>query len=258
MPTGLIFICHGQLAHEKPKGLALAKLIDDTPGFRAFFAENIHSTDGLSQHIFANLERCAGFLAVMHNRGEVTFPGGKLIRGSVWVHQELAIVSFINYQRHAPRHIKVRVFAQRGIQREGLADTLILNPIPFDKDEDLPEQVRAWLTGPDFAEDPVETTRKGLFRKLTSDLTDAHWRYLEVMMVLSGGTTNDVDQSHVLAMLGQMGASGNLDQIQGELVAKGFMWRTTRIDRERGITPTALTPASIDLIADELRMQRPA
>lgn len=104
MATRLIFVCHGQLPNEKPKGLALAKLIDETPGFRAFFAENIHSTDGLSQHIFANLERCDGFLAIMHNRGKVTVAGGKLIRGSVWVHQELAIVGFINYQRHASRH----------------------------------------------------------------------------------------------------------------------------------------------------------
>ena len=58
MPTRLIFICHGQLPEEKPKGLALAELIDNTPGFRAFFAENVHSTDDLTHHIFANLERC--------------------------------------------------------------------------------------------------------------------------------------------------------------------------------------------------------
>jgi len=253
MPTRLIFICHGQLADEKPKGLALAELIDNTPGFRAFFAENVHSTDGLSQHIFTNLERCDGFLAVTHKRGEVRFLEREFTRASVWVQQELAIVSFVNWQRHAARHIKVRVFAQRGIKREGLADTLILNPIEFDNDDQLPDLVREWLTGPDFAEDPIESTREGLFRKLTSDLTDAHWRYLEVMMVLSGGTTNEVDQSHVLAMLGQMGISGDLDRIQGQLVGRGFMWRTTRMDRERGITPTALTPAFIDLIADELR-----
>ncbi len=253
MPTRLIFICHGQLPHEKPKGLALAKLIDDTPGFRAFFAENVHSTDGLSQHIFGNLERCDGFLAVMHKRGEVTFPGGKLTRASVWIHQELAIVSFINYQRHASNHIKVRVFAERGIDREGLADTLILNPIEFERDEQLPDLVLEWLTGPDFAEDAITATREELFRKLTSGFTETHWKCLEVMMVLSGGTTDEVDESNVRSMLGEMKASGDIPGIHRELAIKGFLRRTDRPDFERGITPTALTLGFIDLIADELR-----
>ena len=252
MPTRLIFICHGQLPDEKPKGLALERLINETPGFRAFFAENVHSTDGLSQYIFGNLERCDGFLVVMHKRGKVFWPGGELTRASVWVQQELAIVSFLNYQRHTSRHIKVRVFAQRGIDREGLADTLILNPIPFDKDEELPDQVRGWLTGPDFAEDPIEATREGLFRTFSAGFTEDHWRYLEAMMVVSGGTTNDVNESHVLAMLGHMGYSGT-QKIQSELSANGFLHRTGWPDQQRGITPTALTPAFIDLIAEELQ-----
>ena len=255
MPTRLIFICHGQLPGEKEKGLALRNLIDGIGGFRAFFAEAVHSTDGLSQHIFANLERCDGFLAVMHKRGDVSFYGRTFTRASVWVLQELAIVSFINSLRAPERRIKVRVFAQHGIKRDGLASQLILNTIEFENDDEIPLLVQEWLFGPDFAEDPIESTREGLFRKFSSEFTEDHWRYLEVMMVLSGGTTNEVDQSHVLAMLGQMGISGDLDRIQGQLVSRGFMWRTTRMDRERGITPTALTPAFIDLIAEELRRQ---
>lgn len=255
MPTRLIFICHGQLPHEKPKGLVLAKIIDETPGFRAFFAENVHTTDDLVRHIFGNLEHCNGFLAVMHKRGDVTIPGEKFTRASVWIQQELAIISFVNYLRHASRHIKVRVFAQRGIKREGLADALILNPIEFDKDDELPVLVREWLEGPDFAEDPAETTREGLFRKLTSDFTDDHWRYLEVMMVLSRGTTDDVGESHVLTMLGQMGASVT-QKVTSELRARGFI-EVGSADRSRGIIPTALTPAFIDLVADELRRRGP-
>jgi len=150
MVTRLIFVCHGQLPQERQNGLQLVKLIDSTPGFRAFFAEAVHDTDGLSQHIFANLERCDGFLAVMHKRGEVEFMGTKLTRASVWVQQELAIVTFLNYQRASRRKIKVRVFVQRGIEREGLVETLILNPIPFERDEELPEMVQSWLLGPDF------------------------------------------------------------------------------------------------------------
>ena len=247
----LIFICHGQLPDEKRKGLALAKLINKTPGFRAFFAEDIHSTDGLSEHIFANLEHCDGFLAVMHKRGKVTFPGGKRTRASVWIQQEMAIVSFINYQRHAAHRIKVRVFAERGIDREGLAETLILNPVEFTNDDELPERVREWLAGSDFAEDPAETTRERLFKDLTSDYTDDHWRYLEIMMVLSRGTTDGVGESHVLRMLGRMGISMK-PRVDSELRNKGFIWAGNP-DPTRGIEPTGLTPAFIDLVADELR-----
>lgn len=252
MATRMIFVCHGQLEHEKPKGLALARLIDQTPGFRAFFAENIHSTDALSEQIFANLERSDGFLAVMHKRGDVSFLERRRTRASVWVQQELAIVSFINYQRHAARRIKVRVFAERGIHREGLAETLILNPIEFERDEELPDLVRGWLLGPDFAEDPTTTTREGLFRRMTSKFTEAHWIYLEVMMVLSSGTTNDVAHNHVLAMLGQMAVPSGSDRVENDLLGQGFLVRG-QVDRQRGMQPIALTPGFIDLIADELR-----
>ena len=256
MPTRIIFISHGQLPEEKEKGLALAKLIDGVGGFRAFFAEDVHSTDGLSEHIFGNLERCDGFLAVMHRRGEVTFRDrSPFTRSSVWIQQELAIISFINFQRHASRRIKVRVFAERGIKREGLVDTLILNPIEFEDDNDLSMLVIEWLMGPDFAEDPIATTREELFRGLTANFTGGHWKYLEVMMILSGGTTNVVDESQVHTMLGQMQFSGNMTNIKGELGAKGFIWHTTIPDRERGIIPTSLAAGFIDLIADELRRQ---
>ncbi len=256
MPTRLIFICHGQLQEEREKGLELAKVVNETPGFSAFFAEAVHSTDGLSEHIFGNLERCDGFLAVIHKRGEVDFRGRTFTRSSVWIQQELAIVSFINYQRHPGRRIKVRVYAQHGIKREGVADTLILNPIEFGQDDELPALVREWLTGPDFAEDPVETTREGLFRKLTSGFTENHWRHLEVMMVISGGTTNEVDRSHVLTMLSQMPYSGGA-HIEDELRAKGFIRMSPTADSKRGIWPTCLTASFIDLIADELRRRGP-
>ena len=251
MPTRLIFICHGQLPGEEEKGLALRNLIDGIPGFRAFFAEAVHSTVGLSQHIFGNLERCDGFLAVMHRRGDVSFHGREFTRASVWVQQELAIVSFINSLRAPERRIKVRVFAQHGIKREGLASQLILNPIEFENDDQIPLLVQEWLFGHDFAEDPIESTREDLFRQLTSDFTDAHWSYLQVMMALSGGTTHDVDESHVNTMLSKMTFSGNISNIRSTLAAKGFLWRGGLPDKARGIIPTRLTPGFIDLIAEE-------
>ncbi len=166
-------------------------------------------------------------------------------------------MSFINYLRHAARRIKVRVFAKHGIKREGLADTLILNPTEFDSDDELFALVGGWLTGPDFAEDPIASTREELFRKLTADFKEGHWKYLEVMMVLSGGTTNVVNESHVHTMLGQMQFSGNTLSIKTELGAKGFLWHTTTPDSELGIIPIRLAAGFIDLITDELRRRGP-
>jgi hypothetical protein len=253
MPTRLIFVCHGQLDHEKEHGLALSKLINEEPGFRAFFAENVHDTDGLSQHIFANLERCDGFLAVMHRRGEVKFLDQSFIRASVWVQQELAIISFLNFQRPLERRTKVRLFMQQGIKREGLSDVLILNPTEFENDDDLNAEVIEWLRGPDFQAEPIVTTREGLFQKLTSDFTKDHWRFLEVMMVLSRGTTEPVDVHHVSAMMHAMGGTtAQFQDLLGRVAVAGLLLKG-RLDRERGIEPVELTPGFLDLIAEELR-----
>lgn len=255
MATRLIFICHGQLDHEREDGLRLVSVIDKMPGFRAYFAEAVHDTDGLSQHIFGNLERCDGFLAVMHKRGEVEFLGRRITRASVWVQQELAIVTFLNYQRQAERRSKVRVFAERGIEREGLANVLILNPIEFEHITDLTEKVTQWLKGPDFAPNPIATTREDLFRKITARFNETHWRYMEVMMVLSRNTTNEVDRSHVLTMLGHLGAQNTqISPAEDELRANGIL-HGGYIDRTRNIQPVCLTPGFIDLIADELQRQ---
>jgi hypothetical protein len=252
MATRLIFVCHGQLDHEREGGLRLVKLINDTPGFRAFFAETVHDTDGLSQHIFANLERCDGFLAVMHKRGEVTFLDRHSTRASVWIQQELAIVSFLNYQRHAGSRIKVRVFAQRGIKREGLAEVLILNPVGFERDEDLPRMVSDWLMGPDFADDPIERTREGLFDQIAAQVADLHWHYLEVLMILSLGTTSRVREWLVQRMFQQLGhTTADWRRARDELLALGLT------EVESGPPDIgnvqSLTPGFLDLIADELR-----
>lgn len=257
MLTRLIFVCHGQLDHEKQNGLKLAELIDGTPGFKAFFAEEVHDTEGLSQHIFSNLERCDGFLAVMHKRGEVTHPGGKLFRASVWVQQELAIVTFLNYLRHAGHRIKVRVFAECGIQREGLADTLILNPVAFDRDEDLPGQVLYWLKGPDFKEDPIATTREYLFQKKTADFTATHWSFLEVMMVFSCGSSAEVSQAQVRSAVVELGVpKAESEAAESDLLNRGLT-TPKEYDARKGIQPISIAPAFIDLIADELRRQHP-
>ncbi len=252
MATRLIFVCHGQSPHEKKCGKALEHVINDVPGFRAFFAENVHDTDGLSEHIFGNLERCDGFLAVMHKRGNVLFMKRRLTRSSVWIQQELAIISFLNFQRRGRRRIRIRVFAQRGITREGLTEVLILNPTEFGRDDELPDAVREWLTGPEFAEDSVESTREGLFRSCTERFSDDHWRYLEVLIALSGGKTEPVRESHALTLVTRLGVpQGEIERIRSEIETAGLMKRDFLEHNRIGLD--TLTPGFIDLVADELR-----
>ncbi len=253
--TRLIFICHGQLPHEKQAGLNLKAHVEAPGGFHAFFAEAVQSTDALSEHIFGNLERCDGFLAVMHKRGDVTYPGGRITRASVWVQQELAIVTFLNYLRRGARRVPIRVYAEKGIDPEGLATALILNPIPFAPGDDLRDSVRDWLTGPEFAIDPIASTRDELFRNLTSKFTDRHWTYLQMMMVLSRGTADQVampDLNRVFAQIRFL--SDNPDHVGQELVDAGLI-SPRMFDKERKVDCLRLSPAFIDLVADELRIR---
>jgi len=134
---GLVFISWGQYLPEEIKlGESLATAVTELTPFEGYFAQNVTSLEGLSRNIFGALDRCCGFVGVMHQRGEVPTPdGSKRIRGSVWVEQEIAIAAFLK-QAHG-RDIQVVVYAQRGISREGVRDQLHLNPIEFDGPDDV-------------------------------------------------------------------------------------------------------------------------
>ena len=77
----------------------------------------------------------------MHHRGTIATPhGGTRIRGSVWIEQELAIASFIQYV--LKRKIEVLLYLQRGIFREGIRSQLRLKPIEFDSSADVITHLR--------------------------------------------------------------------------------------------------------------------
>ena len=75
---------------------------------RPVLADQQNTLDGLVTNIFGALDRAAGLIAVMHDRGEIATPKGTLSRGSVWVEQELAIVAFIHHVLR--RHIEVALY----------------------------------------------------------------------------------------------------------------------------------------------------
>jgi hypothetical protein len=147
----LVFISCGQCPGEETAlGKAVVELVNGTPGLKAYFAENQASVAGVAEHILKALDRAAGFIAIMHHRGEVTTPSGTHTRASVWIEQEIAIVSFLQATREGD--IPIAAYAQKGIHREGLRDKIMLNPVSFTTNSEVLADLRrvlpTWSTEP--------------------------------------------------------------------------------------------------------------
>lgn len=130
--TPLVFISCGQFTPEEIRlGKQIAKLVKEQTGATGYFAQNQTSLDALTDHIFKALDTAAGFIAVMHKRGQVTDLKGEVdrTRASVWVEQEIAIASFIQKTRNA--NLKVQAYIEEGITLEGAREKLMLNPMVF-------------------------------------------------------------------------------------------------------------------------------
>lgn len=120
MVRKLVFVSCGQeTGDETALGQQLCLTIDDFPGAKSFYAQLVHSPGDLNSEVFSALHRCDAFFAVMHDRGTVSF--GKYepaSRGSVWIHQEIAILCYRMFFQK--RRIPTRVYAQEGVLLEGV------------------------------------------------------------------------------------------------------------------------------------------
>jgi hypothetical protein len=168
----IIFISCGQVtAEEKALGLKIREAIDNSGIFQGYFAENQSSLEGVTQHIFAQLERCFGLVCVMHARGEVSSPYGTTVRASVWIEQEIAIAAFITGIQG--RKIRIRVYLQKGIHREGVRDKVLINPKEFETGDeiltDLPLVIHEWSQ--EFAGQET-TTHREVLENLLLELRD--------------------------------------------------------------------------------------
>ena len=95
MANKLIFVSCGQLTEaEKSVGVLLKAVVDGTSGFEAYFAGAVHDLDALAHHVLEGIQRCAGAIVVLHDRGVVMHSDGAKWghRSSVWVNQEVAIL----------------------------------------------------------------------------------------------------------------------------------------------------------------------
>ncbi len=125
----LIFISCGQYTQaEKQLGADVCALLRELrPDVEPYFAENQSDAEGLSNHILKALFRSAGFICIMHERGELKTPDDKrIIRGSLWIEQEIALTTMMNVC--LDRSIPVLFYCQPDITLEGIRSVLLLNP----------------------------------------------------------------------------------------------------------------------------------
>ena len=138
----IVFIsCGQQTQQEKELGEQIQKLVRELTPFEPYYAEYQSSLEGLTKNIFAALNQCVGFVAVMHHRGRVEPTG--FIRASVWVEQEIAIAAFIKAILN--KNIEVAAFTEKGIALEGVRKQLLLNPKEFTSNKDVIKHLRVIL-----------------------------------------------------------------------------------------------------------------
>lgn len=176
----LVFVSCGQSTdEEKALGREISAIIRDN-GMMPFFAEDVHSPDGLNAVVFKHIRLCDAFVAVLHRRGTVTFrnyPSSE--RASVWIQQEIALVAYRKLLQQ--RDLPIRVYAEQGIRREGLLEVLIVNPIEFATRATLLTDLSAWLAGEEFKQHPVLARREASFRRRAAKLTEDQWLMLELI-----------------------------------------------------------------------------
>ncbi|MEN6535759.1 MAG: hypothetical protein ABFD89_18995 [Bryobacteraceae bacterium] len=139
-----VFISCGQFTAEEIQiGKTLKQLVEEHTACLGYFAQNQDTVEGLSNHILAALGRCSGFVAVMHHRGSVSTPEGPLVRGSVWVEQEIAVAAFMT--QVMSRKFPVAIYVQKGIAREGLRQFILSNAFEFKEGKEVIDNFRERL-----------------------------------------------------------------------------------------------------------------
>jgi hypothetical protein len=143
----LLFVSCGQSTEaERQLGKQICALIGELrPDVDTYFAENESTVEGLSNKILKALYKAAGFICVMHRRGAIEAPDKRtVIRGSVWVEQEIAVTAFMGHV--LGRSIPTFFYKQAGIGVEGIRSVLVMNPrVEFTADSEVFEDLKLVL-----------------------------------------------------------------------------------------------------------------
>jgi hypothetical protein len=144
MNKRIIFVSCGQFTQEeKNLGKAIVSMVDAMPGLKAYFAEEVQDLNGLDFNILMKLRQAAGFITVLHPRGEIQRHDGTAQRASVWIEQEIAIATYIRQIEKRP--LPVIAFIHESVALEGIRSLLQLNPAHFRHESEVIEQLRIRL-----------------------------------------------------------------------------------------------------------------
>lgn len=192
-----IFISYGLEDDEERKlGSEVKEIIDSQPGMECFLSGSVHSADELNTAVFKAIHDCQGFVAIMHQRGEIKYKDYELkSRSSVWIQQEIAILVYRRFLLN--RVVPIRVYYEKGILLEGIMKNSIINPIEFKHGDEVKASVKEWITGPEFEKDPILSVREGLFQKRIQNLSENAWLLLELIAAHSLKPGSEVDKISV-------------------------------------------------------------
>ena len=147
----LVFVSCGQYTeNERRLGRHICSLLAHLrPEVTPYFADQ-STVEGLSSQVLKALYRAAGFICVMHRRGDFSTPDGRsLTRGSVWIEQEIAIAAFMNHV--LDRSIPILFYKQEGVSLEGIRSVLLMNPrVEFTEEKPVLEHLKSSLPSTAF------------------------------------------------------------------------------------------------------------
>jgi len=216
MDKPFIFISCGQyLPREKSLGLQIKAMIEELTSFDGYFAEDQSSVNGLVANILERLYNCAGLIAVMHPRGNVTDDQSNTsVRASVWIEQEIAMAALIQQLvRKNQEELPVAAYIHRSIKLEGIRTLLQLNPVSFENDDlvirDLRQKLPKWLPSQSTA---IKTLREQKFRETMRHLSPENIEALRILTI--DGPTSDYNG---LRQLQQKGLAQNYAALFGGL-----------------------------------------
>jgi len=237
----LIFVsCGQQTAHEKDLAEAICSTIDATPGFKAFYADQIHSLDALTVKLFEALKNCSGMIAVLHPRGRVQWPSETLwgVRSSVWINQEIAILAFRQFSQRAKTPLLT--FMASEVKLEGAMTGLITNPVTLGTKDETIARVAKWLAAGGFPDGPYQVSNR-IFQQ-SWDALRPESRIAIMALVEEGGidvkehrVKRAMEERHGLVKVGNIFAELRGDLINADLVK----WKQDNYSgNEMSVNPT--------------------
>jgi hypothetical protein len=189
-----VFISCGQRTDEERRlGRAIFDLVKELTPFTPFFAAEVRSVSALTTEIFQNLMNAAGFVCVMHRRGDVHIDGIRRgTRGSVFIEQEIALASFIHQM--LGQKLGVAAFIEEGISLEGIREHIPFNPDSFTSSEQILATLREVL--PTWTPDQPRF-RLDLFVKLGGYNAPAQREEDLLVAVVANDSDQDIERYRV-------------------------------------------------------------